>query len=120
MVINSGDSAVVLPFIGSINLGLLYPLLFIPIGIVGATTTFNFLAGYNGLEASQGIIILSALAIVTWITGNSWISVVALCMVAALLAFYIFNHSPARVFPGDVMTYAVGALIASIAILLNF
>ncbi len=119
MVINSGDSAVILPFIGSINLGLLYPLLFIPIGIVGATTTFNFLAGYNGLEASQGIIILSALAVVTWITGSSWISVVALCMVAALVAFYIFNHNPARVFPGDVMTYAVGALIASIAILGN-
>ena len=101
------------------DLGLLYPLLIIPIGVLGATTTFNFLAGYNGLEARQGILILSALAYVTYITGNSWLSIVALCMIASLFAFYVFNHFPARIFPGDVMTYAVGALIAGIAILGN-
>jgi len=119
MVINAGNSSVFLPLFGKINLGLFYPLLFIPIGIVGATTTYNFLAGYNGLEASQGIIILTALAIVTFKTGNPWLSVVALCMVAALLAFYIFNKYPAKVFPGDILTYSVGALIATIAILGN-
>ena len=117
MVINAGESIINLPFLGSVNLGILYPLLFIPIGILGATTTFNFLAGYNGLEAGQGIIILSALAFVTYKTGNSWLSMVALCMVAALFAFYIFNKYPAKIFPGDVLTYSVGALIAGIAIL---
>ena len=119
MVINAGESIISLPFIGSLNLGILYPILFIPIGILGATTTFNFLAGYNGLEASQGIIVLSALAYVTYVTGNSWLSVVALCMVAALFAFYIFNKYPAKIFPGDTLTYSVGALIAGMAILGN-
>ncbi len=114
IVINAGESTMM-----GIDFGLLYPLLLIPLGILGATTTFNFLAGYNGLEAGQGIIILSALALVTWLTGNSWLSVIALCMVAALIAFYIFNKYPAKVFPGDIMTYSVGALIAVIAILGN-
>jgi len=114
MVINAGESSVM-----GFELGLLFPLVVIPLAIVGATTTFNFLAGYNGLEAGQGILILSALAFVAFLTGSSWLSVVALCMVAALLAFYIFNKYPAKVFPGDVMTYAVGALIACIAILGN-
>jgi len=114
MVINAGESSIL-----GFELGLLFPLIVIPLGVVGATTTFNFLAGYNGLEAGQGILLLSALAFVTFLTGNSWLSVVALCMVAALLAFYIFNKYPAKVFPGDVMTYAVGALIACIAILGN-
>ncbi len=114
MVINAGESTMI-----GINFGLLYPLLLIPLGILGATTTFNLLAGYNGLEAGQGIIILSALALVTWLTGNSWLSVIALCMVAALIAFYIFNKYPAKIFPGDIMTYSVGALIAVIAILGN-
>jgi len=63
MTINAGTSAMNLPFFGYVNFGILYPLLIIPIGILGATVTFNFLAGYNGLETSQGIIILSALAI---------------------------------------------------------
>jgi len=114
MVINAGESSIL-----GIELGIIFPLIVIPIGIVGATTTFNFLAGYNGLEAGQGILILSALAFVTFATGNSWLSVVALCMVAALLGFYIFNKYPAKVFPGDVMTYTIGALIACIAILGN-
>ncbi len=114
MVINAGESTMI-----GISFGLIYPLLIIPLGILGATTTFNFLAGYNGLEAGQGIIILSALALTTWLTGNSWLSVFALCMVFSLIAFYIFNMYPAKVFPGDVLTYSVGALIAVIAILGN-
>jgi UDP-N-acetylglucosamine--dolichyl-phosphate N-acetylglucosaminephosphotransferase len=112
MVINAGQSTML-----GFNFGIWFPLLVIPLGILGATTTFNFLAGFNGLETSQGIIILSALAVFTYITGNSWLSVVTLCMVASLLAFYIFNSNPAKVFPGDVLTYAIGASIAVIAIL---
>lgn len=119
MVINAGNSTMHLPFLGALDFGILYPLLIIPIGIIGATTTYNFLAGYNGLEAGQGIIILTAMSIVTYMTGNAWLSVIALCMVAALAGFYIFNKYPARVFPGDVLTYLVGALIAGIAILGN-
>ena len=117
MVINAGNSVMNIPFFGAVNFGMVYPLLIIPIGILGATTTFNFLAGYNGLEASQGIIILSALAIVTYLTGNAWLSLIALFMVASLIAFYFFNKFPAKVFPGDILTYSIGALIASIAIL---
>ena len=114
MVINAGQSEVL-----GIQLGIFFPLLVIPFAVVGATTTFNFLAGYNGLEAGQGILILSALSIVTFFTGSSWLSLIALCMVAALVGFYIFNQNPAKVFPGDILTYSVGALIASIAIVGN-
>ena len=61
-----------------------------------------------------------ALSIITFITGNSWLNIISLCMVACLIAFYIFNKYPAKVFPGDIMTYSIGALIATIAILGNF
>jgi len=114
MVINAGQSKMM-----GIDFGIIYPLLVIPIGIVGASTTFNFLAGYNGLEASQGILILSGLAIVTFLTDNTWLSVICISMVICLLAFLFWNWNPARVFPGDVLTYSIGALIATIAILGN-
>ncbi len=119
MVINAGESTMAIPFLGAVNFGLLYPLLIIPIGVVGATTTYNFLAGYNGLEASQGMIILSALALVTYLNGDRWLSVIALLMVASLLSFYLFNRCPAKVFPGDVLTYSIGSMIALITILGN-
>jgi len=79
-----------------------------------------FLAGYNGLEAGQGIILLSSLAIVAFFTGSSWLSVIALCMVFSLVAFLIFNFCPAKVFPGDSLTYSIGGMIAILAILGNF
>jgi len=114
MVINAGASKMM-----GIELGVLYPLILIPLGIIGTTVTFNFLAGYNGLESSQGILILSALSFVTYLTGATWLSLICLIMVSCLLAFFIFNKSPAKVFPGDVLTYSIGALIGIVAILGN-
>ena len=120
MVINAGRDIISVPFIGSVDFGIIYPLIIIPIGIIGASTTFNFLAGFNGLEAGQGIITLFSLAVVAFFTGNSWLSVLALCMCASLFAFLFYNFSPAKVFPGDVITYPIGGLIAAMAILGGF
>jgi len=114
MVINAGESVMM-----GINFGILYPLFFIPLGIIGASTTYNFLAGYNGLEASQGAIILSGMGIITFLTGNSWLSVICLSMVICLIAFLFWNWTPAKVLPGDVLTYSLGGLIAIISILGN-
>lgn len=120
MVINAGNSSMNLPFIGEINLGLIYSLILIPLAIVGTSTTFNFLAGFNGLETCQGIILISGLSLVAYLTGGSWLALVGLCMISSLLAFLIFNFYPAKIFPSDVMTYPVGGLIAIMAILGNF
>jgi len=120
VVINAGSSTTNLPFFGIVNLGILYPLVLIPIGIAGATTTYNFLAGFNGLEAGQGIIILGFLSYVAYATGSPWISIIGLIMVAALIGFWLYNKYPAKVFPGDSLTWTIGALIASMAILGDF
>ncbi|MBS3098897.1 glycosyl transferase family 4 [Candidatus Pacearchaeota archaeon] len=120
IAMNAGKSTIGLPLVGFVDLGIIYPLIFIPIGIIGATTTFNFLAGFNGLEAGQGVIMLSSLALVSYLTGSAWLSIIALCMVFSLLAFLLFNFYPAKIFPGDVLTYPVGGLIAIMAILGNY
>jgi UDP-N-acetylglucosamine--dolichyl-phosphate N-acetylglucosaminephosphotransferase len=120
MVINAGKSEVIFPFLGMFDLGIIYPLILIPVGIVGATTTFNFLAGFNGEEAGQGILILTALGFVAYITESPWLAIILFTMVFTLIGFLIFNYFPARVFPGDSLTYSVGGLIAISAILGNF
>lgn len=119
MVVNSGTSKIALPFLGLIDIGILFPLIAVPIAVVGASNAFNMLAGYNGLEAGMGIIILSALGYRAWTTDIGWVAVLAFCMVFTLLAFYFFNKYPAKIFPGDCMTYPVGAAIAIVAILGN-
>jgi len=120
VVINAGHSVMNFPFLGEIELGLLYPLILIPLGVAGAAMTYNSLAGYNGLEAGQGILLLGFLSYVAYNTGNSWLSLAGLIMVASLAAFLFYNKYPARVFPGDSLTWTIGALIAGMAILGNF
>lgn len=119
MVINAGSSIVNLPFFGAIDFGLWYPLLIIPLGIMFTSNAFNMVAGYNGLEAGMGIIILFTLSLISFISGSYWVSVLGLCMVSALFGFFIYNRYPAKLFPGDTLTYAVGALIGIMAVLAN-
>jgi UDP-N-acetylglucosamine--dolichyl-phosphate N-acetylglucosaminephosphotransferase len=120
IVINSGEPTINLPILGKISIGLLYPLLLIPLGISGAATTYNFLAGFRGLESGQGIIILSFLSFIAYATGVSWLAIVGLIMVASLIGFYYYNKIKKQIFPGDILTYTIGALIACMAILGNF
>jgi len=119
MVINAGQSTIALPFIGTVSLGILYPLLFVPVGTVGAANAFNMLAGYNGLECGMGIIIMLAISTVCYFTGSSWVAVMGGMMISVLIAFLIFNWYPAKIFPGNAFTYLVGAMIAVLAIFGN-
>jgi len=120
VVINAGDSTISLPFFGTVDLGWMYSLILIPVGIAATTTVYNFLAGVDGLESGLGILIIGFLSYVAYVTGSAWLAIVGLCMVASLFAFWLFNKAPARVFPGDVLTYCIGAMIGSMAILGNF
>lgn len=120
MVISSGNSEINIPFLGVINFGIIYPLILIPLAIIGTTSTFNMLAGFNGLEAGQGILLIGSLSIIAFYTESSWLALIGLCMAVALAAFLIFNKCPAKVFPGNILTYPIGALIAIFAILGNF
>lgn len=117
MVINAGNSTMNIPFWGSVNFGYLYPLLLIPLGIMFTSNSFNMLAGYNGLEAGQGIFILLTLSFLSYFSGFYWIAVLGVIMSASLFAFFIFNKYPSRIFPGDTLTYTVGSLIGIMVIL---
>ena len=119
MVVSAGTSIMTIPFLGRVDFGLLYPLLIIPIGIMGASNGFNILAGYNGLESGMGIIILTTLGVFSFINKANYVAFLALAMAAALFAFFLYNKYPAKIFPGDTLTYSTGALIAIIAILGN-
>jgi len=118
-ILNSGHSIMNVPLFGMIDFGLIYPLIIVPLAIVGAANGYNMLAGYNGLEAGLGAIILGAMGFVSLILGAYWLALIAFIAVAALIAFLLFNWYPAKIFPGDSLTYSIGALIAVIAILGN-
>jgi len=119
MAISAGDASMVLPLLGRIDIGILYPLLLVPIAIMGASNATNMLAGFNGLEAGLGVVVLSMMGIYAAFLGNITAEVFAFMMVAALLAFLRYNWYPAKIFPADSLNLAIGAAIATMAIIGN-
>lgn len=119
MAIKAGDTVMSIPFIGKVDTGFLYALVLVPLGVVGASQGYNMLAGLNGFDAGMGAIILSTLSYVAWKTNQQWLAIIVMCMVFSLLAFLYYNWYPAKVFSGDTLIYALGALIAAVAIVGN-
>ncbi|UCH02201.1 MAG: hypothetical protein JSV20_10460 [Candidatus Bathyarchaeota archaeon] len=90
----------------------LLPFALVPIGVSAAGNLTNMLAGFNGLEAGMGSVALGALAIVALITGDTQSLLIDIPMVAALLAFLVYNWYPAEGFPGNAGTLVIGTTIA--------
>lgn len=119
VVVRAGYTTISIPFFGELDLGVFYPLVLVPIGIVGASNGFNMLAGYNGLEAGMGILLMIGVLLKAYTTGRLWVAYMALIAIASLSAFLYYNWYPAKVFPGDSLTHAIGAYYASLLILGN-
>ncbi|MEB3779976.1 MAG: glycosyl transferase family 4 [Desulfurococcales archaeon] len=120
VVMRAGVSRVDLPLIGVVDFGVLYPLLLVPIGIVGASNAFNMIAGYNGLEAGMGALLLVFISIFSYYKELDFIFYASIIGIAGILAFLLYNWYPARVFPGNTFTYAFGSYYASLVIIGNF
>jgi UDP-N-acetylglucosamine--dolichyl-phosphate N-acetylglucosaminephosphotransferase len=119
MVINAGTTTMSLPIIGTINMGLLYPLLIVPIAIVGCANMVNLLGGFNGAEAGMGVIYTFSLGLYCLYIGQNVPAIILLSTTAALIAFLFFNFVPAKILPGDSLTYSLGGIIAVCTILAN-
>jgi len=120
IVISAGNSAISLPFAGRVDFGILFPLVILPLALTFVSNNFNMLGGLNGLEAGMGALITGVLGLVAFVKGQLWLTTLAFAIAAALLAFLFFNKYPAKIFPGNSLTYPVGASIAGIAILGQF
>ncbi|MGC9114329.1 MAG: MraY family glycosyltransferase [Candidatus Micrarchaeia archaeon] len=119
MVIGTGVSSIYLPFFGYLNLGLLYPLILVPLAVVCVSNATNMLAGLNGLEAGTSAVALLALGGYLALLGRFEAAAIAFCVFVALLAFLRYNWVPAKIFPGDSLTYFNGAAIVSVVIVGN-
>ena len=118
VAVNAGVSHMTLPLIGRVELGLLYPLLLIPLGVLCCSNATNFLAGFNGLEAGMGAILHISLGLYALIHHREAAALLSLTFASALLAFLRYNWYPARIFPGD-LNYTIGAVCAASTIIGN-
>ncbi|QQG38528.1 MAG: hypothetical protein HYS32_02870 [Candidatus Woesearchaeota archaeon] len=119
IAVKAGVSEIFVPLIGVVNLAYLYPLILVPIGLVGAANMVNLLEGLNGLGTGMGIIYTFSLGIFAYVNKVPEAAALSLITCGALIAFFWFNKVPARILPGDSLTYLLGAVIACVAIIGN-
>lgn len=119
MAINAGVSTLSLPFIGTVNFGVFYPLILIPIAVVCVTNAFNLLGGFDGIASGSATIAALALFIYSYFWGTYNGTILSAVLFASTLAFLLFDRYPAKILTGDSFTYYFGAAFAATVIIGN-
>jgi len=89
----------------------------LPFAVTASANAVNMFAGLNGQEAGSSAIMALALLFLAVRSEKPIGYIILTPFVGALLAFLFFNKYPSKVFPGDVGTFGMGAVIACVAIL---
>ncbi len=109
-------TALQIPFLGvAIDIGFwIVPLVvFVFLATVNAV---NLTDGLDGLAAGTCVPFFAVMGIlIVMQDGDGGIALISFCIVGALLAYLIFNISPASVFMGDTGSLALGGFAAAIA-----
>jgi len=102
--------------------------------ITAVSNAANLTDGIDGLAAGTSAIIILALALLAWVSGNilvadylnimyipqiGEVSVFISAFAGALIGFLWFNAYPAQVFMGDTGSLTIGAIIAVVALFIR-
>ena len=79
--------------------------------IVAVVNFFNFLDGIDGLATLQAAITAVGVALASWEAGAV---LLAVAVAGAVLGFLPFNWAPASIFLGDVGSYFLGGVLATL------
>jgi len=120
MAVRAGHTFIRIPFVGTLNFWIFYPLVLVPVGVTVVVNAVNMLAGFNGLEVGLGIVAIGSLSIIAAILHETTALILLLSGLGALLGIIYFNWYPARILVGDVGTLSIGAIIATAVIVGNF
>ena len=105
-----------------INMGWFYGI-FLLFVLVASSNAVNLTDGLDGLAGGLSVISFLAFGLIawnaTWVSGYQDIAIFCFILIGSLLGFLVYNTHPAKVFMGDTGSLALGATLASIAIITN-
>ncbi|MEM3578709.1 MAG: hypothetical protein QXL54_00590 [Candidatus Bathyarchaeia archaeon] len=106
-------TAITIPLIGTIDLGVynIYYIMFIPLVVTVTTNTVNQLGGLNGLETICPAIVLIGLMV---LSGQNVVLLTVPLAVWLTLAFFNFQG---KIFVGNTGSFAIGITLAAFAII---
>ena len=99
-----------------LDLGWFYGV-FILLLLVGFSNAVNLTDGLDGLVGGLSTIAFIAFALISLFIGIEDVGIFCFVLTGAIAGFLMFNSFPARVFMGDTGSLALGAVLATVAIL---
>lgn len=114
-----GQTSLVISTLGiNIQMGWLYGI-FILFVLIAGSNAVNITDGLDGLAGGLSAIAGIAFGLISFSAGYEDIGIFCFILCGSLLGFLVFNAHPAKVFMGDTGSLALGAVLASIAILIR-
>lgn len=104
-------SSISLPFIGTVNLGIISVPLTV-LWIVGIVNAINLIDGLDGLAVGIALLALATALISGWYTHSTFVIPLAAVLIGALLGFLPHNHHRASIFLGDSGSLMLGFLLS--------
>jgi len=103
----------IIPFLDRTRLTIIYPFL-VPLIIAVFINSVNMLEGYNGEGSGTCLIAICFLFICSLIWNSAEGVIFTVPVLAVIIPFFLYNKYPAKIFPGDIGTLSMGAMIACI------
>jgi UDP-N-acetylmuramyl pentapeptide phosphotransferase/UDP-N-acetylglucosamine-1-phosphate transferase len=84
--------------------------------IIVITNSFNLIDGVDGLAGSLGVLTTLVFGTYFFFAGQLTYAVMALALAGSIIAFLIYNFSPAKIFMGDTGSLLIGLINAILVI----
>ncbi len=115
IILNTYTPRPYVPFVGFTRLTIVYPL-GILVAFLIIPNAYNMIDVHNGVMCFSAISVIIALIFWLAVLGRQELMLAA-GVLGGILGFYAWNKYPAKVFPGNIGAYSVGALVTAIIIL---
>lgn len=117
--IRLGWTAIMVPFLGSVEIGALGMILLFTFAIVATSNAVNITDGLDGLSGGLTILAYGAFGVIAMFQGHMLLFGFCMTVVGWLLSYTWFNVPPARFMMGDTGSFALGAGLGVIAMMTN-
>lgn len=97
----------------------IYPSIVSILLILVIVNAFNFIDGIDGLAGSLGIISTALFGIFFLSLNDNLSAILSFALCGSLVAFLVYNFSPAKIFMGDTGTLVTGFILSLLAIQLT-
>lgn len=114
-----GWTSMLVPFFGSIEVGVVGMILIFAFAVVATSNAVNITDGLDGLSGGLAMMAYGAFGVIAMYQGNMLLFGFCMTVIGWLLSYIWFNVPPARFMMGDTGSFALGAGLGVVAMMTN-